>query len=60
MYRNYWVHEIKRDPLKFILPVASWIWAIYCTYRLAYAITVLEAVKFGAFGIMAALGRSKK
>ncbi len=57
---SYWIHRFKQNPLGFILPVAMVIWSIYSVYRLSYARTVLEAVKWGSFSIINAIGRSKK
>lgn len=66
MYNNYrWsiqhmIQLFKQDPLKYILPVASVIWGFYVVYRLAYARTVIEAVKYGAFSIISAIQRTRK
>ncbi len=57
---SYWIHRFKQNPLGFILPVASVLWTLYCGYRLAYARTVLDAVKYGSFAIINAVWRSKK
>lgn len=65
MYNNYrwsiryWFQLFKQDPLKYILPVASVIWSVYCIYRLTYARTVIEAVKYGVFSILNAIARGK-
>ena len=60
MISDYWIHRFKQDPLSFIIPVLSVIGPIYFAYRLAYANTVLEAVKFGVWVITGAIWRSKK
>jgi hypothetical protein len=57
---SYWMHRFKQNPLAVILPVASALWAIYTVYRLSYARTVLEAVKYGSFSIINAVRSSKK
>ena len=66
MYNNYrWsirhlIQLFKEDPIRYILPVVSVIWGFYCVYRLAYARTVIETVKYGVFSILNAIQRSRK
>ncbi len=66
MYNNYrwsiryFIQRVKQDPIKYIRPVVFVIWSVYCLYRLSYARTVLEAVKFGVFSIINAILRSRK
>lgn len=57
---SYFVARFKQDPIKYILPVASVVWSFYVVYRLAYARTVLEAVKYGVFSILNAIQRTRK
>ena len=50
-------YQFRRDPFSIILPVAMVLWSIYCVYKLSYARTVLEAVRWGSFSIINAIVR---
>lgn len=50
----------KRDPLAIILPVAMVLWLVYCVFKLTYARSVLEAVRWGSFSIINAIMRRPK